>query len=282
VEGDHTSPTQPFSVGMPNFAGPVLTAKDMWGLTPIDQLMCLLQFQGSNYVGQYTPPSVKPWIAYPGYVGGIDWGGVAVDTSRNIVVVNSQRVANRDWLIPRATVERLGVTTLGDPGVDKPYYGPSPQKGTPYGVVARPWISPVGLPCQQPPWGFLTAIDLTTQKVIWTQTFGTAYDNGPFGTRLHIPAPAGVPNQGGAVVTSSGLTFIAATMDAFIRAFDTQTGAELWRSRLPAGGQANPMTYEVDGRQYVLITAGGHMLMGTPQGDAIIAYALPETHASQP
>lgn len=275
VPGDHTAPTQPFSVGMPSVGGADLNDRDMWGLTPIDQMICSLQFHLSNYRGRYTPPSVKPFIVLPGFAGGVDWGGVAVDTERGILIVNAIRLANRDHLVPRAEIERLGVRSLGDPGVVVPSVYPAAQTGTPFGVIAMAWLSPLGLPCHRPPWGTLTAIDLRSRQVLWSRPLGTTYDNGPLGIPSHIPAPAGVPNQGGSVVTAGGLTFIAASLDAFIRAFDTRTGEELWSSRLPAGGQANPVSYMLDGRQYVVVTAGGHGVLRTAPGDYLIAYALP-------
>jgi quinoprotein glucose dehydrogenase len=152
---------------------------------------------------------------------------------------------------------------------------PAAQIGTPFGVIALPWLSPLGLPCQRPPWGTLTAIDLRSRQVLWTRPLGTTEDSGPWGISARIAAPAGVPNQGGSVVTGGGLTFIAATLDAFLRAFDTRTGQELWKSRLPAGGQANPISYMLDGRQYVVVNAGGHGLLRTAPGDYLIAFALP-------
>jgi membrane-bound PQQ-dependent dehydrogenase (glucose/quinate/shikimate family) len=277
--GDHTAPTQPYSVGMPDVGGRELTDQDMWGLTPIDRLMCSLQFHGSIYKGNYTPPSVTPFIVYPGFAGGVDWGGVAVDTERGILIVNAIRFANRDHLVPRAEVERLGVRSLGDPGVFMPSVYPAAQIGTPFGIVALPWLSPLGLPCQRPPWGTLTAIDLKSRQVLWTRPLGTTHDSGPFGVSTHLAAPAGVPNQGGSVVTGGGLTFIAATLDAYLRAFDTRTGHEVWKSRLPAGGQSNPISYLLDGRQYVVVNAGGHGLLRTAPGDYLIAFALPAPQA---
>ena len=274
--GDHTAPTQPYAVGMPSVAGPDLNDRDMWGLTPIDRMICKLQFHSSLYQGRYTPPSVKPFIVYPGFAGGVDWGGVAVDTDRNVLIVNAIRLANRNHLVPRAEVERLGVHSLGDPGVFIPSVYPAEQIGTPFGVVAMPWLSPLGLPCQAPPWGTLTAIDLKSRQVLWSRPLGTTYDSGPFGIATHVAAPAGVPNQGGSVVTAGGLTFIAATLDSFVRGFDTRSGRELWRSRLPAGGQASPVSYMLDGRQYLVVVAGGHGILRTTPGDYLIAFALPD------
>jgi membrane-bound PQQ-dependent dehydrogenase (glucose/quinate/shikimate family) len=277
VAGDFTAPTQPSSVGMPDVRGRDLTEKDVWGLTPIDRLMCQIEFRKSNYRGRYTPPSTRPYINYPGFAGGIDWGGVAVDQQRDILIVNASRFANRNILIPRKTLDAQGVTkALGDPGIEYPVLYPSPMAGTPYGTIDGVWLSPLKLPCQRPPWGTITGIDLKTRKVIWERPLGTTYDRGLFGIPSRIAAPAGVPNQGGAVVTATGLTFIAATLDNFLRAFDTRTGAELWRARLPAGSQANPISYMLDGRQYVVVAAGGHSVLGSTPGDYLVAFALPK------
>jgi quinoprotein glucose dehydrogenase len=133
-----------------------------------------------------------------------------------------------------------------------------------------------GLLCKEPPYGGIRAIDLRTGGTIWDRPFGTARRNGPFGIPSMLPLEIGTPNNGGAVVTASGLIFIAAATDNLMRAIDLRTGKTLWSDVLPAGGQANPMTYEQGGRQYVVIMAGGHHFMETPVGDELIAYALPQ------
>ncbi len=149
----------------------------------------------------------------------------------------------------------------------------APQRGTPYGMVREPLLSPLGLPCNPPPWGTLAALDLAAQELAWEVPLGTTADLAPLGLAL----PWGVPNMGGPVVTASGLVFIGAALDDYLRAFDVETGEELWRGRLPAGGQATPMTYRVrdDGRQFVVIAAGGHAQMRSSPGDSLIAFALP-------
>ncbi len=130
--------------------------------------------------------------------------------------------------------------------------------------------------CKEPPYGWIRAIDLKTGKTVWDQPLGTARKNGPFGIPSHLPVTIGTPNNGGSVVTAGGLIFVAATTDDLIRAIDVETGEVVWQDELPAGGQANPMTYEVDGRQYLVIAPGGHHFMETPIGDEVIAYALPQ------
>jgi len=144
--------------------------------------------------------------------------------------------------------------------------------GTPYVVETIPLLSPFGLPCSPPPWGVLTGIDIDSGEIRWEVPLGTTRDLAPFPFWANI----GVPNMGGPTVTASGLIFIAATMDNYLRAFDTTTGEELWKGRLPAGGQATPMTYRTraDGRQFVVIAAGGHGTLGTALGDSLVAFAL--------
>ena len=152
-----------------------------------------------------------------------------------------------------------------------------PQAGAPYAIqVNAGWRLPLtGLRCKQPPYGGLRAIDLRTGRTRWDRPLGSARRNGPFGIPSRLPIEIGTPNNGGAVVTAGGLVFIAATTDNLIRAVDLRTGKTVWRDVLPAGGQATPMTYEVDGRQYLVVMAGGHHFMETPIGDALVAYALP-------
>jgi quinoprotein glucose dehydrogenase len=151
------------------------------------------------------------------------------------------------------------------------------QAGTPYAVQGPPFLSPVGVPCQQPPFGMISAIDLKSRKLLWSKPFGTGRDSGPLGIASRLPFTMGVPNMGGAVTTRSGLTFIAASQDNFLRAYETRTGRELWRGRLPAGGQATPAIYRspVSGRQFVVVAAGGHPALMTTLGNQIVAYALP-------
>ncbi len=273
--GERLSPTQPFSVGMPSFRGPDLREDMMWGVTPIDQMICRIRFRTARYQGTLTPPGLTPYIDYPGGLGGVDWGGVSVDPGRNLLIVNSDRIASRNRLITRADANKMGLhpktaRSTGDTG------GPVPQAGTPYAAVIESFLSPIGAPCQQPPYGMLTAVDLATRKVVWTHSLGTAYDSGVFGVKSHLNIPMGVPNLGGSITTASGLIFIGATQEQAFRAVDTRSGKILWKARLPAGGQATPMTYRAaSGRQFVVIAAGGNEPMKSGNGDSIVAYALP-------
>ncbi len=277
VRGEHAAPTQPFSPDMPSFAGPRLREVDMWGLTPIDQALCRTTFRRARYDGPLTPPGVdRPSLIYPGYGGGINWGGVSVDTTRGIMIVNSNRVANLARLVPRAEADRRRIRPLSL-NSHEGAAGAVAQAGLPYAAEVTPLMSPIGVPCQRPPWGMIAAVDLATRALLWSRPLGTGRDSGPFGIASHLPLPMGVPNMGGALTTGGGLTFIGASHDRYLRAIDTRTGRELWRARLPAGGQATPMTFwsRRSRRQFVVIAAGGHPGLGTKAGDYILAYALP-------
>lgn len=280
IPGERVAPTQPFSDAMPSFRGPLVTERQMWGLTPIDQLACRIRYRQARYDGPLTPPGLTPNIASPGFLGGSDWGGVSIDTDRQVMIVNSNNMANYIRLITRKVADRMGVAPF-DPrkpgGGAGESAGIAAQEGTPVAAVLGPFLSPIFAPCQQPPWGRITAVDLVTRRVLWTHTLGTGRDSGPMGLPSQLPFRMGVPSMGGAVTTRSGLIFLAATQDRYLRAFDEASGDVLWRARLPAGGQATPMTYTSpkSGRQFVVIAAGGHGMLLTKGGDYLIAYALP-------
>ncbi|KIQ70401.1 pyrroloquinoline quinone-dependent dehydrogenase [Wenxinia marina] len=277
IEPDYISETQPYSEWHTLRMEP-LEPKDAWGATPLDQLWCRIQFHRANYQGYFTPPSSDaPWIQYPGYNGGSDWGSVAVDTERGIIVANYNDIPNYNRLVPREEVEGVPIYEQDERGTG-PEGAADPQVGAPYGInVNAGWRNPVtGMPCVAPPYGGIRAIDLETGETVWDRPLGTARRNGPFGIPSYLPLNIGTPNNGGSVVTAGGLIFIAAATDNLFRAIDIETGETLWSDVLPAGGQANPIAYEVNGRQYVLVTAMGHHFMETPVGDSVIAYALPE------
>jgi quinoprotein glucose dehydrogenase len=275
--GERVSPTQPFSIGMPSLAGPDLTERDMWGISPLDQLWCRIAFREARYDGKLTPPGLKPSIIYPGSGGGSNWGSVTIDADRNILVANSTRMAMWVQLLTRAESDRRGLVPY-DANAKRPFSGAGPQVGTPVAVDVHPFFSPFQIPCQSPPYGTISGIDLVTGKLIWTRRVGTAETSGPFGIPSHLPWTIGLASFGGPMTTRSGLTFMAGTPDNHFRAFDTRTGRMLWDTTLPAGGQAVPMTYRSpeSGRQFVVIAAGGHPSLKSTPGDYIIAYALPK------
>ena len=278
VAPDTLRNTQPFS-GYNSVMMPDLVESDMWGATLLDQLWCRIQFRQANYFGPYTPPSAdKPFVEYPSYNGGSDWGSVAVDEKDNILIANYSDMPNYDQLIPRAEADKRGWKAIDEVGgPDTGNDEAAVQKGAPYATLINagwkvPWT---GLLCKQPPYGGIRAIDLKTGKTLWDHPLGDARANGPFGLPTYLPITIGTPNNGGPLITAGGLVFIAATTDNMFRAFDIKTGKEVWSTQLPAGGQANPMTFAVDGKQVVAVFAGGHHFMKTGVGDYLIAYGLP-------
>lgn len=279
VPGDRTAPTQPFSVGMPSFGSAPLNERTMWGLTPLDQLWCRIRFRQLRYEGPYTPPR-KDWsIQYPGSAGGVNWGSVSVDPRRRIMIVNSTNLPTLNHLISAAEVRALGLAPMGTPG-QKPslerFRLGVPQAGTPYGAQNQMFLSPLGVPCIQPPFGLISAVDLDHRKIMWSRPIGIADHMGPMGYASHLPFTIGLPTLGGAITTRSGLTFIASTPDRRLRAIDTATGRLLWQESLPANANATPMTYVgADGRQYVVIAAGGSAALATNERNVLVAYALP-------
>lgn len=271
VPGERLSQTQPFSVGLPSFRGPDLTEKTMWGVTPLDQLWCRIRFREARYEGTATPVGFKPTIVYPGFNGGVDWGSVSVDPVRQILFVNSNRVANYDEILTRAEAKERGITFAAKHGALN-----APQLNTPYVAIIRIFQSPLGVPCNQPPFGMLAAVDLKNGKLIWAQRFGSARASGPLGIRSTLPITVGTPNNGGSLATGGGLLFVGATHDGDFRAFEAGTGKLLWQVDLGAGGQATPMSYisPESGSQFVAIAAGGHYALGSVLGDTIVAYRL--------
>ncbi|MFM0306757.1 glucose/quinate/shikimate family membrane-bound PQQ-dependent dehydrogenase [Paraburkholderia sp. RL17-383-BIF-A] len=267
--GDHVSPTQPFS-DLTFRPKNLLTDADMWGATMFDQLVCRVMFHKLRYEGTFTPPSLQGTLVFPGNLGMFEWGGIAVDTDRQLAIANPIALPFVSRLIPRGP----GNPTEPEPGAkgSGTEAGIQPQYGLPYGVTLNPFLSPLGLPCKQPAWGYISAIDLKTNEIVWKKRIGTVRDSSP----IPLPFKMGMPMLGGPIVTAGGVAFIGATADNYIRGFDVNNGKEVWRARLPAGGQATPMSYSIDGRQYILIAAGGHGSFGTKLGDYVIAYALPQ------
>ncbi|HEX7129434.1 MAG TPA: pyrroloquinoline quinone-dependent dehydrogenase [Rhodanobacteraceae bacterium] len=256
VPGETLSKTQPFSLTPAPLVrqGPV-TKADLAHIS----FGCHLEQYKSE--GIFTPPSLQGSVEQPGYAGGVEWGGLAFDPQRQIAVVNTNDLPMLVALVPRDQLESQS---------DSPAYkdwGFSRMRGTPYAMRRKAFMSSLGTPCVKPPWGELTAVDMRTGKRLWQVPLGNAVLN-------HWNA--GVPGMGGPIVTASGLVFVAATMDDDIRAFDLHDGKLLWQYKLPAGGQATPMTYAINGKQYLVIVAGGHGPLNTKRGDYVIAFALPQ------
>ena len=268
AEGERYSPTQPVSVGLPQIGAQTLHESDMWGATPFDQLECRIQFKQLRYDGMFTPPGIDTALQWPGSLGGMNWGSASVDPTTAYLFVNDMRLGLWTQLIPRAQMQP------GSGGVEM---GAASQTGTPYGSVRNRFLSALGIPCQKPPYGTLSAIDLNNGKLAWQVPVGTVQDTGPLGIKMHLPIPIGMPTLGGSLATQSGLLFFAGTQDYYLRAFDSGSGKEIWKSRLPVGSQGSPITYvsPKTGRQYIVLTAGGAR-QSPDRGDYVLAYALPQ------
>ena len=270
VPGEMASATQPFPVVPAPLVPQTLRPEDAWGLTPWDRGRCRERFERLRFEGIFTPPSIRGTLLYPGYSGGTNWGGVAIDSNRQVVIVNSTNLAFEVRLIPREDYAR---EKAEGKAMVREF---APQEGTPYAMTREPILSPFFLPCNPPPWGTLAAVSLETGERLWESPLGTLPDRIP----IPVPIDFGLPNLGGSIVTAGGLVFVGAAMDGYLRAYDARTGEELWKDRLPAGGNATPMTYRLgpDRRQFVVIAAGGHGKLGTRRGDFVVAYALPASN----
>ena len=266
VDGESPSPTQPFSSLPPLVSHAPVKPDDAWGLTFWDRDACREKIAALKSEGIFTPPSLQGSIERPGYAGGSNWGGGAWDPERKLLIANVMDLPMVVTLIPRG---KLGAEY--DSGLYKDWEF-ARQTGTPYAMRRKLLDSPWGAPCIAPPWGKLVAVDLAQGKIAWEKPLGTSRDKAPW----PFWSIEGAPNMGGPLTTGGGLVFIGATTDNYLRAFDTASGAELWKARLPAGAQATPMSYEAGGRQYVVIAAGGHAKLGTTRGDYMIAFALPK------
>jgi len=272
VPGETLSPTQPFPTHPPPLHPTRFGPDDVWGFTFWDRGRCRELVEGYRSEGIFTPPSLEGSIHHPGPAGGPNWGGVSIDPERGVLFVNQMRFPLVVTLVPREEYEKI------PPGAVEYPNDHYPMKGTPYGVRRGPLMSPLGTPCNPPPWGTLTAVDLVSGELLWESTLGTTRDQAPFPMWL----PFGAPNLGGATATAGGVVFIGATTDKFLRAFDAATGEELYRWRLPYTANATPMTYRLgpEGRQYVVVAAGGHGW--SEPGDALMAFALPQRRGRAP
>lgn len=265
--GEALSPTQPFPLAPASLTPLSLKVNDAYGLTPWDRRACREAISKLRNDGIYTPPTVGAGsLQIPGYGGGVNWGGLAFDAVHQIAVVNTTNIADVIRLFPAQDLQNIR----------RKYPGKivSPQTGAPFGITSSWLLGPFGLPCNPPPWGKLTALNMRTGQIIWSVPLGSTADIFPLSNL--ILGKTGTPNVGGPIITAGGVVFIGAAMDNYLRAFDLGTGAELWKARLGAGGQATPMTYVWKGRQYVLIAAGGHAGLNTKRGDTILAFRLPD------
>ncbi|MBV1918831.1 MAG: membrane-bound PQQ-dependent dehydrogenase, glucose/quinate/shikimate family [Sphingomonadaceae bacterium] len=266
--------TQPWSTGFARLDRPVLEERDMWGISALDQLWCRIKFREARYDGYFTPPGVTPSIADPGYTGGTNWGSFSVDTTRQLGFTLSFQLVNYIRLIPRDSDEarELKASSTGNLG------GPAAQEGTPYAAHISPFVSPLGIPCQEPPFGLINAIDLSTGEMVWRRPIGSARDLGPMGIRSHLPLTIGTPPFGGTMATAGGLVFSGGSQDHAFRAYDSETGDLLFEADLPGTSATRPMTFqsEKDGRQYIVVASDAPMTGGKQNG-VITAFALPQS-----
>lgn len=257
VAGEFLSPTQPFPVRPAPLHQLGISPDDAWGFTFWDRARCRKQLEALDTGPIYTPISTKGVVLYPSNIGGNNWGAPAVDLDRKIMVTNNNHVGMEIRLIPRENCAGFNAF---------------PQKGSRYCVDMKPFLSPWGAPCTKPPWSTLTAVDLESGELLWNIPLGTLKHQAPW----PLSYMKGGIQMGGPMVTQSGLVFIGAAADRQFRAFDTTTGEELWAEELPTTANAVPMTYEIDGRQFVVVAAGGHFTSPSPADDYLIAWALPE------
>ncbi|MCL4780644.1 MAG: pyrroloquinoline quinone-dependent dehydrogenase [Gammaproteobacteria bacterium] len=270
IAGDVLSKTQPFPVKPPPLMKTRLTPDDAWGLTFWDQNQCRDLIASARHGEIFTPPSEQGWIMFPGSAGGMNWGGGAFDPARNLLVTNLAQIGLYLKLMPRDTV---AATSGFDPRRGAPMGPPGIIEGTPWAVEQRILLGPTMMPCTSPPWSTLVGVDLAAGEIRWSVPLGTIDKLAP------IPMPPlrwGAPVAGGPIVTAGGITLVGSTADARLRAYNTETGAEIWSTPLPSSAHANPMTYAVNGRQYVVIAAGSHMFINPKTiDDYLVAYALP-------
>ena len=269
LAGEQAWPTQPFPVLPAPLGIQRITPNDAWGATPKDKEEAAQRIATFTNEGIFTPPSYKGSLMTPGNVGGIHWGGMCFDPAQHLLITNINRLPAIIRLLPRDSIKQLEARQEELLRAET-----GRQYGTPY-ILKRSYLFKIAegkLAMQfNPPWGTLVAIDMLTGAKKWEVPLGYMMDT----TKYPGAAHWGSINLGGAIVTAGNLSLVAATMDGHLRAFNTQTGALLWEAALPAGGQATPMTYEVNGKQYILVAAGGHGKLGTQQGDAVVAFALP-------
>ena len=287
LENEWSAPTQPFSTGMPTFAYPLITESKMMGITPFDQIACRKALLDLRYEGPLTPPSERGTLLYPGPGGGMNWGSVAVDERRQLMVVNNMHLPFTVHMIPR----EQDPATNGE-GPSRGYGIGGQQRGTPFSARVDMFSSPLGIPCIQPPFGEMAVVDLTTQEIVWRRPVGTAAISLP-GGRVGMPLEMGTPFSAGSIVTAGGLIFNGGVMDGYFRALDLFSGEELFADPLHAASGATPMSYvsPKTGKQYVLLTLPGEAAIGVGAdhsgntdgttavnagGGHVVAYTLPD------
>jgi quinoprotein glucose dehydrogenase len=260
IEGEESWPTQPASTI--SLVPEKLSAEDAWGKDEAERQFCAEKIKEARAGDIFTPPSLQGTLVFPSNVGGVNWGSGAYDPERHLLFVDTNRLPIFVKLIPRGQFDAARKNATN---ADRLHGEFAPQAGGPFAMFRTPLLSPSGLPCNAPPWGTIAAVDLFEGKKVWDVPLGSFLPS----------AMTGTITLGGPMATAGGIVFTAAAMDNYLRAFDSETGKEIWRYQLPAGGQATPMTYTLGGKQYLVISAGGHGKLGTKQGDYVIAFTLP-------
>jgi quinoprotein glucose dehydrogenase len=274
VPEERISPTQPFSNALPSFRGANLTEADMWGVSPFDQLYCRIKFKEARYEGPNTVPGLTPSIQSPSTFGALNWGGVSVDPVNGVMLVNSNRFASYMQLITRDDADERGIKRQGEWASPREVGGIVAQENVPYGAFPQFWLTALGVPCIDPPYGYISAVDLNTGKLLWSNTFGSSKGQGALGIKMPFEFPMGTPTHGGSMITAGGLGFISAASDNIFRAYDLKTGDVVWQYELPAAGGA-PISYTLNGEQYITIMAGGQGAIQSRYSTKMVSFKLP-------
>ena len=272
VKGERAAATQPKPIAPPPLLDPNLTPAQAWGLTGWDRADCARQIEELVNLGYFTPLSEKLTLMYPGSLGGANWGGGALLGDSGVLLVNINNVPFTGRLIPTAENVPQSESKKDHPGAGQRMQ--VTMQGTGYTVDIGALQSSLGIPCNRPPWGKVVAVDLVQGRINWEVALGSVHELGPMAAPFQINL--GTPNLGGGIATAGGLYFIGATMDRLIRAFETASGDIVWDFELPVDATATPMTYLYQGRQYVVINAGGHHMFNRGYGDYLYAFALPD------
>jgi quinoprotein glucose dehydrogenase len=266
---EQLSPTQPFPVKPPPLVKHGISPDDAWGFTFLDRSACRKVIENSDHGEIYTPPSTRGTVLVPAPSGGHNWGGGAYDSGRNLLITPVSQVGFVVRILP---LDQVDPANDDHPMAGMPFGPPGSVNGTGYALQQRPFLSPMFSPCTAPPWAKLVAVDMTEGVIRWEVPLGVLDKLMP----VPIPLKFGTPFSGGPIVTATGLVFIGATLDERVRAFDTETGEELWQIDTPTAANATPMTYMAAGRQFVVIAAGGHMFQYRDKiSDYLLAFSLP-------
>ena len=267
VDGERLSPTQPISSFPALTTLEAVTEEDAFGLAWFDKRGCLKTIREYRSEGLFTPPSGQGTIMSPSYAGGVNWGGIAIDSENQIGIVNVNQIPALVHLIPRDDLQAF----IDEYGEDDWEF--AEQTGTPYYMARKIFLSDFGLPCTKPPWNKLVAVNLEHAEILWEVPLGTVRDLAP----AIVPNfEWGAPGMGGPLITAGGLIVIGAVTEHVLRIFDMATGEELWKYDLPTAAMATPMSYMHNGEQYIAVAVGGHDNLGMPRGDYILAFKLRE------